>query len=104
MQTEPRAPNREVMQCLRLILESGQKFMDLIHEDEPGFIMLRTLGRQSIPSLLSEGLLTHVFRDFHTLNFHTDIVHERRVAAKDPRKVFLHVAHTLTDNDTEPVA
>ncbi len=104
MQAEPCAPHREVMQGFGLILEGWQKIMDLIHEDQPGFIVLRTFGRQAIAALLGNGFLGHVFGDFHAFDLHADIVHEDRVAAKFAGEVFLHVADALADDHAKPFA
>ena len=104
MQAEPGAPHREVMQRFGFILEGWQKIMDLVHEDQPGFIMLRTFGRQAIAALLGNGFLGHVLGDLHAFDLHADIVHEDRVGAKFAGEVFLHIADALTHDHAKPFA
>ncbi len=96
MQAEPRPPHGEVVQRFGFILKTGQQVMDLIHEDKPGFIVLRTFGGESVAALLGKRFLGQVFRNFHPLDLHADVVHEGRVTAEFAREVFLHVAHALT--------
>ena len=104
MQAEPGAPHREVMQGLGLVLEGRQQVVDLIHEDQPGFVVLRTFGRQAKTALLGKRFLGQVFRDFHTLDFHADIVQKFGIGAIFADKQFLHVTHALTDDHAKAFA
>jgi len=98
MQAEPRPPHGEVMQRLGFILKTWQKVMNLIHEDKPGFVVLRTFSGKTVPTLLSKRLFGEVFRDLHAFDLHADVMHKDWVAAEFMSKVFLHVAHTLTND------
>jgi hypothetical protein len=50
------------------------------------------------------GFLGHVFRDFHALDLHADVVHKDRVGTEFAGEVFLHIAHALSDDDTKAFA
>ena len=92
------------MKSFSFFLEGGYLVVDHVHEDEPGFIMLRSLVGQVKTALLGKRFFCDVFRLLQTLTVKSNILEVLRIGSIFSRKILSKILDTHAGQNTETLS